>query len=217
MSLPFALPQRALNVLAIGCHSDDIEIGCGATLLTLLRARQDVQLTWVVLSAEGDRAAEAEASAADFLVSAAGSQIVIHAFRDGYFPYAGAEVKDAFESLKRLPEPDLIFTHAGDDRHQDHRVASELTWNTFRRHMILEYEIPKYDDDVGNPSVFVPIADDLAARKIELLRRHFRSQGQKHWFDDELFLGLLRLRGMQANHPTRYAEAFYCRKLTLDL
>jgi LmbE family N-acetylglucosaminyl deacetylase len=217
MSVPFALPERALHVLAIGCHSDDIEIGCGATLLTLLGSRPDLHVTWVVLSAEGGRAEVARASAADFLAGAAGHEVVVHDFRDGYFPYGGGDVKDAFEALKGRPDPDLIFTHSEHDRHQDHRLAAELTWNTFRRHQILEYEIPKYDGDIGNPGVFVPIADDVAARKVELLRAHFASQGRKHWFDDELFLGLLRLRGMQANSPTRYAEAFYCRKLTLAL
>jgi LmbE family N-acetylglucosaminyl deacetylase len=203
------------QLLLIGCHSDDIEIGCGGTLLTLLAARPDVSVTWVVLSADGQRADEARASAESFLHGAKQSKVIVHGFRDGFLPYHGAEVKDFFETLKNEPDPDLIFTHFEGDRHQDHRLACELTWNTFRRHLIFEYEIPKYDGDVGNPGVFVALDEATARRKIELVHEHFATQGTKHWFDEELFLGLLRLRGMQANEPTRFAEAFHCRKLTL--
>jgi LmbE family N-acetylglucosaminyl deacetylase len=213
----FPLPAESPHVLAIGCHADDIEIGCGGTLLTLLAARSDVRVTWVVLAAQGARAAEAEASAQAFLAGARDTSVVVEPFRDGFLPYVGASVKEAFERLKDLPEPDLILTHSELDRHQDHRLASELTWNTFRRHLILEYEIPKYDGDLGNPGVFVPLTEEVARRKVDLLRAHFATQGDKHWFDEELFLGLLRLRGMQANEPTRYAEAFHARKLTLGL
>jgi LmbE family N-acetylglucosaminyl deacetylase len=217
MPVGFPLPADSPHVLAIGCHADDIEIGCGGTLLTLLASRADVQVTWVVLAAQGPRAAEAEASANAFLAGARETSVVVESFRDGFLPYVGADVKDAFERLKALPDPDLILTHSELDRHQDHRLASELTWNTFRRHLILEYEIPKYDGDLGNPGVFVPLTEDVARRKVELLREHFATQGEKHWFDEELFLGLLRLRGMQANEPTRYAEAFHARKLTLGV
>lgn len=217
MQVDLALPADSPHVLAIGCHADDIEIGCGGTILSLLRKRSDVRVTWVVLAASGDRAAEAEASARAFLEGAGEAEVVVNGFRDAYLPYLGPAVKEAFERLKERPAPDLVFTHSEHDRHQDHRLASELTWNTFRRHLILEYEIPKYDGDIGNPGVFVAIDEDVARRKIELLRRHFVTQGDKHWFDEELFLGLLRLRGMQANAPLRYAEAFSCRKLTLAL
>jgi LmbE family N-acetylglucosaminyl deacetylase len=201
--------------LAIGCHPDDIEIGCGGTLLTLLEARDDVSVTWVVLAAAGDRADEAEASARSFLTGARDSTVIVESFRDGFLPYLGPAVKEFFERLKGNAEPDLVLTHCERDRHQDHRLVAELTWNTFRRHLIFEYEIPKYDGDLANPGVFVPLSEQTAQRKVELLREHFVSQGTKHWFDEELFLGLLRLRGMQANEPTRYAEAFQCRKLTL--
>ena len=216
MPLPFPLLGERPHVLAIGCHSDDIEIGCGGTLLTLLAARPDVRLTWVVLGAAGDRADEARASAEAFLGGAAEHEVVVEGHRDGFFPYPGDAVKDSFERLKGLAfgDPALIFTHTEHDRHQDHRLAADLTWNTFRNHLILEYEVPKYDGDLGNPSVFVPVGDDVVQRKLDLLREHFGTQSGKHWFDDEVFRGLMRVRGMQANEPTRYAEAFYCRKLT---
>ena len=202
-------PER---VLAIGCHADDVEIGCGATLLALTRAHPGISVTWVVLAAAGRRGDEAKASARDFLADAGSSDVRVHEFRDGFLPYLGGEVKDVFESLKPV-EPDLVLTHARDDLHQDHRLACELTWNTFRDHLILEYEIPKYDGDLGAPNVFVPIDESLADEKLRLLREHYGSQAGKHWFDEELFRGLLRLRGMES--ATRYAEAFTCRKLTV--
>jgi LmbE family N-acetylglucosaminyl deacetylase len=208
-----AAPRR---VLALGCHADDIEIGCGATLLALSRGVPSLEVTWVVLAAAGGRENEARESAAAFLgeVSAA---VVVHDFRDGFFPYLGGAVKEAFEALKQLPEPDLVFTHTRDDLHQDHRLACELTWNTFRDHLILEYEIPKYDGDLGRPNVFVPVPADLAREKARLVVSAFPSQQQKHWFDEELFLGLMRLRGVEAHAPSGYAEAFTCRKLSLAL
>jgi LmbE family N-acetylglucosaminyl deacetylase len=215
MTLQLLDSDRAPHVLAIGCHADDIEIGCGGTLLTLLEQRDDVSVTWVVLAAAGDRAGEAEASARSFLAGARESNVIVESFRDGFLPYLGPSVKESFERLKSDVEPDLILTHTESDQHQDHRLVAELTWNTFRRHLIFEYEIPKYDGDLVNPGVFVPLSEETAQRKVALLHEHFVSQGAKHWFDEELFLGLLRLRGMQANEPTRYAEAFHCRKLTL--
>jgi len=203
------------RVLAIGCHCDDVEIGCGGTLLWLARERPDLEVTLVVLSANGARADEARASAAAFLAGfERPPRLVFHTFRDGFLPYEGAPVKEAFEALKEI-EPDLVLTHTRDDLHQDHRLACELTWNTFRDHLILEYEIPKYDGDLGSPNVFVPLGEDLVRRKAELLVEHFPSQAGKHWFSEELFLGLLRIRGMEASSPTRYAEAFTCRKLLL--
>jgi LmbE family N-acetylglucosaminyl deacetylase len=200
------------RVLAIGSHPDEVEIGCGGTILSLTRAHPDVVVSWVVLTADGGRADEAHASAEAFLADASESDVSVHAFRDGFLPYAGDAVKEVFEALKPF-EPDLVLTHARSDLHQDHRLACELTWNTFRDHVILEYEIPKYDGDLGTPNVFVPLSDDLVEEKLRLLRAHYSSQTEKHWFDDELFRGLMRVRGMES--ATRYAEAFTCRKLSL--
>jgi LmbE family N-acetylglucosaminyl deacetylase len=206
-------PLRRL--LAVGCHADDIEIGCGGTILALTRAHPGLHVTWVVLSARGERADEARASASAFLAAAAGGvDVRTYEFRDGFLPYLGLEVKEVFESLKPV-DPDVVLTHTRFDLHQDHRLACELTWNTFRDHLILEYEVPKYDGDLGTPNVFVPLDADVVEEKLRLLRVHFHSQSSKHWFDDELFLGLMRLRGMEARSPSRFAEAFTCRKLTL--
>jgi len=207
-------PQR---VLALGSHSDDIEIGCGGTLLALTRAQPKLEVTWVVLGAQGVREDEARASASAFLESAGEANVIVHAFRDGFFPYVGPQVKDLFEELKALVQPDIIFTHARHDLHQDHRLVCELTWNTWRDHLILEYEIPKYDGDLGTPNVFVPLSEELAREKAELVLRLFGSQGEKHWFDQELFLGLMRVRGMEGRSPSGYAEAFTCRKLSLGI
>lgn len=200
------------RVLAVGCHADDIEIGCGATLLAVTRAQPEVAVTWVVLAAAGERADEARAGAEAFLVEAGSTDVLVHDFRDGFLPYSGGAVKDAFESLKPV-DPDLVFTHARADLHQDHRLACELTWNTFRDHLVLEYEIPKYDGDLGTPNVFVPLSEEQVDEKLRLIRDTYGSQAGKHWFDDELFRSLLRLRGMEA--ATRYAEAFTCPKLSL--
>jgi LmbE family N-acetylglucosaminyl deacetylase len=204
------------RVLAIGCHSDDVEIGCGGTILSLTRARDDLEVTWVVLGADGDREAEARASAESFLDGAAKSEILVHGFRDAFMPYHGASVKEAFEELKRT-EPDLVLTHTRDDRHQDHRLACELTWNTFRDHLILEYEVPKWDGDLGRPNVYVPLADDVVAKKLELVLRHFPTQAGKHWYDEETFRGLMRLRGLECAASSRYAEAFYSPKAVLGM
>jgi LmbE family N-acetylglucosaminyl deacetylase len=215
---PFSLgtsQATPLRILAIGCHPDDIEIGCGGTLLTLLERRPEAEVTWVVLSADGSRRDEAEASARQVLAGASAVDLRIESFRDGFFPHRSEEVKDWFENLKTSIDPAVIFTHTEHDRHQDHRLVSELTWNTFRRHLILEYEVPKYDGDLGSPNVFVPIDPTVAARKLELIQEHFTSQAAKQWFDEELLLSLLRIRGIEASPPTRYAEAFYCRKLSL--
>jgi LmbE family N-acetylglucosaminyl deacetylase len=207
-----ALARPIERVLAIGCHADDIEIGCGGTLIALTRAHPGLAITWVVLAAPGERAGEARASAETFLADAAESDVQVHEFRDGFLPYLGAEVKDVFEGLK-VVQPDLVFTHTRHDLHQDHRLACELTWNTLRNHLILEYEIPKYDGDLGSPNVFVPLEEAVVEEKLRILREHYPSQRGKHWFDDELFRGLMRLRGMES--ATRYAEAFTGRKLTL--
>jgi LmbE family N-acetylglucosaminyl deacetylase len=204
-----------LKLLAIGAHSDDIEIGCGGTILKLIEEGSVSEFCWVVLTGETKRAAEAGQSADALLGDLPGKHVILKDFRDGYFPYDGAEIKGFFEELKRELSPDIVFTHQRHDLHQDHRVTCELTWNTFRNNLILEYEIPKYDGDVGAPNCFVPLQESLCRKKIEHLMTHFGSQVSKRWFKEDLFSGLLRLRGMECNSPTSYAEAFYCRKAVL--
>lgn len=206
------LAREVEKLLVVGCHPDDVEIGAGGTILSLLRARPDVRVTWVVLAASPERHAEARACAEAFLTGASDADVRIHDFRDGFLPYSGGAVKEVFEGLKDV-EPDLVLTHARHDLHQDHRLACELTWNTFRRHLILEYEIPKYDGDLGAPNLFVPLGDDVVDEKLRLLVAHHRSQQGKHWFDDDLFRSLMRLRGMECG--ARHAEAFTARKLLL--
>jgi LmbE family N-acetylglucosaminyl deacetylase len=203
------------QVLVIGCHADDAEIGCGGTLLTLTRSNPDVEVDWVVLAASGERAAEARASAGAFLADAAVSRVEVHGFRDGFLPYVGGEVKELFEDLKSRIDPQLVLTHTRHDLHQDHRLACELTWNTFRDQLILEYEIPKMDGDLGTPNVFVPLTEAIVEEKLTLLERHFPSQSNKHWFDRDTFSGLMRLRGLEAVAPGRFAEAFIGRKVVL--
>jgi LmbE family N-acetylglucosaminyl deacetylase len=203
------------RVLAIGCHADDIEIGCGGTILHLIETLPSVEVWWVVLSARGERAEEVHRSADAFLAGAADRRIFVREFRDGFFPYDGGEIKDFFESLKPQISPDLIFTHNRKDLHQDHRVASELTWNTFRNHLILEYEVPKYDGDFGSPNVFFHLSEAITNRKVENLLAYFSTQRDRRWFTEDLFLSTLRIRGMESNSPTRYAEAFYGRKVVL--
>jgi len=213
--LRLAEPGQRLSVLCLGAHSDDIEIGVGATLLEWQTAGVRLDVLWCVLSANGLREGEARASAADFLEGTERGRIEVHHFRDGFFPAQSAEIKSWFEQLKGRIQPDVIFTHCGDDAHQDHRETSQLTWNTFRDHLILEYEIPKWDGDLGRPNVYMPIAAATMARKVELLVRHFGTQRSKHWFDEETFRGLARLRAMECRAPDRYAEAFHARKMTL--
>ena len=204
------------RLLAIGAHSDDLEIGCGGTILALGDGNSEIAVHWVVLAAPGARADEARASAEALLASAGECTIEIHAFRDGYLPHTAAEVKDTFEDLKARFDPELVLTHARDDLHQDHRLACELTWNTFRDHLILEYEIPKWDGDVGRPNVYVPLTADQAEAKLALLDRHFGSQRGKDWYDPDVFRGLMRIRGMECRAPSGLAEAFVGRKLTID-
>lgn len=200
-----------LRVLCLGAHSDDIEIGCGGLILSLAQQVPDLHVDWVVFSAAAARGKEARAAAKLFLTGVASSKVTLHTFRDGFFPHQ-PRIKETFESFKRLAPPDLILTHYRDDRHQDHRVLSDLTWNTFRDHWILEYEIPKYDGDLGSPNVFVPLDKDTCLRKTEYLTRSFGTQRDKHWFTEETFLGLMRLRGLESRAPSGYAEAFYSRK-----
>lgn len=203
------------RVLALGAHADDIEIGCGATLLALTRGRPGIEVTWVVLGATGEREIEARRSAETFLANTGSATVAIHGFQDGYFPYVGSALKDVFEELKARVDPDVIFTHTRNDLHQDHRVVCELTWNTWRDHLVLEYEIPKYDGDIASPNAFVPVSRELASEKARLILDAFPSQGGKHWFDEELFLALMRIRGMETASRTGFAEGFICRKLSL--
>jgi LmbE family N-acetylglucosaminyl deacetylase len=209
---PEAAPAR---MLAIGAHPDDIEIGCAGTLLKLIEQAAVSEVRWVVLSGKGERADEARRSAEALLDGLPQSQVVVCDFPDGFFPYEGQRIKDFFEQLKRDFSPDVVFTHQRADLHQDHRLSCELTWNTFRDHLILEYEVPKYDGDMSAPNTFVPLEDHLRRRKIDHLMSHFGSQASKHWFREELFSSLLRLRGMECNSPSSYAEAFFCRKAVL--
>jgi LmbE family N-acetylglucosaminyl deacetylase len=203
-----------LTVLCLGAHCDDIEIGCGGTLLHLKALFPRLRFHWVVFSATGARSKEA-AKAAELFTAGCEKQIVFKNFRDGFLPYSGAEVKESFEELKGQLNPDLILTHWCGDAHQDHRLLSELTWNTFRNHLILEYEIPKYDGDMGRPNVFVPLEAPFYENKVDNLFAAFESQRTKRWFDRETFLGLMRIRGMESNSPSGYAEAFHARKLVL--
>jgi LmbE family N-acetylglucosaminyl deacetylase len=203
------------RLLCLGAHSDDIEIGCGGTILALLERYDHVIVNWAVFSSTEVRAREARDSADAFLTCAQEKKVVVKDYRDGFFPFLGGQIKEEFEALKREFHPDLVFTHYRDDRHQDHRLISDLTWNTFRNHVILEYEVPKYDGDLGQPNFFFPLEDSVCSRKIQIIIESFRSQRQKQWFDEQTFLAILRLRGMEANSPTRHAEAFYCRKAVL--
>ena len=204
-----------LRVLCLGAHSDDIEIGCGATILELMATRA-VDVTWVVFSGNADREREARKGARLFLSRANRADVVVQKFRDGFFPFVGADIKEFFETLA-AKAPDVIFTHCRHDRHQDHRLISDLTWNTFRNHTVLEYEIPKYDGDLGSPNLFVPVSRANAARKVRYLQSAFATQRDRHWFADETFMGLMRVRGLECRAPQLYAEAFYSRKVVLDV
>ena len=210
--LPLRAGDGPLKLLAIGAHSDDIEIGCGGTILKLIEQGTVSEVCWVVLTGETTRATEAAQSAEALLGDAPDTRVILKDFRDGYFPYEGARIKDFFEALKGEFAPDVVLTHQRSDLHQDHRVVCELTWNTFRDHLILEYEIPKYDGDTGAPNLFVALDESLCRKKIDHLMTHFASQRPKHWFKEDLFSGLMRLRGMECNSPTSFAEGFYCRK-----
>ena len=212
----FAGAGERLAVLCIGAHSDDIEIGAGATILGWIDRGVRLDVHWAVLSGIGPRAAEAHASANEFLANAARAVVDLAAFQDGFFPYQGAEIKIWFEALRRRTSPDVILCHWRHDAHQDHREVSNLTWNTFRDHTILEYEIPKWDGDIGQPNVYIPANRALMERKTQLLHDHFGSQRSKDWFNGETFMGLGRLRGMECRAPDGFAEAFHGRKLTVQ-
>jgi LmbE family N-acetylglucosaminyl deacetylase len=203
------------SILCLGSHSDDIEIGCGGTILRLAAQYPGCLFHWVVFSAIGVREEEARRAAHLFTGPSGPRGLQLKKFQDGFMPYNGADVKAVFEELKQAVTPDIILTHNRDDGHQDHRLIAELTWNTFRDHLILEYEIPKYDGDMGRPSVFVPLESDVSERKVRFIMDAFESQRSNRWFQAETFFSLMRLRGMECNAPSGYAEAFYCRKLVL--
>lgn len=212
LSFPAGVP---LSIVCLGAHSDDIEIGAAGTILRLLRRHPGSTIRWVVFSGSGVRAEEARASVDDLLEGAAAVELTLFDLRESYFPYESG-VKDAFELLKAGQQPDVVLTHARSDRHQDHRVVSDLTWNTWRNNVVLEYEIPKYDGDLGSPNLFVPLDPELVARKLDHLDRHFQSQADRLWYDRETFAGLMRLRGVECQAPAGFAEAFHARKLVLD-
>jgi LmbE family N-acetylglucosaminyl deacetylase len=207
--------SRGPQVLCLGCHSDDIEIGCGGTVLRLAEQYPDSVFHWVVFSAAGTRGAEAQRAAEMFVPRERLRGPILKTFPDGFLPFVGADVKAVFEDLKKTVSPDLVFTHNRKDAHQDHRLVAEMTWNTFRDHMILEYEIPKYDGDMGQPNSFVPLSSEICQKKIHSILTAFQTQHGKRWFEEETFRSLMRLRGMECNSPSGYAEAFYCRKMVL--
>lgn len=209
-------PRVAFRVLCIGAHSDDLEIGCAGTVLTWLGARPAVDVTWVVLSAGGERGDEARRSAKRLLKGAVNSRVILGDFRDGFLPAQYVEAKEFFETLKSSADPDVILTHHLQDRHQDHRFAAELTWNTWRDHLILEYEIPKFEGDLGQPNAYVPVSARVARRKVAHLGRHFASQRGRSWFREETFLALMRVRGVECRSSSGFAEAFHARKMVLQ-
>jgi len=204
--------NRVRKILCLGAHCDDIEIGCGGTILRLTQENRDLEFHWVVFSSNPARKREALKAAGLFLRNAGRSRVLVRSFSDSFFPYEGKKIKEFFASIQKAFQPDLIFTHYRDDLHQDHRLISELTWNAFRNHLILEYEIPKYDGDLGAPNFFVGLDDELCAAKVQHVLSSFRSQSAKHWFTEDTFRALLRIRGVESNGQGRYAEGFYCRK-----
>ena len=213
--IPALRAESKLSLLCLGAHSDDIEIGCGGTILRLLQTYKNCDVTWVVFSAKAQRRQEAVSSAKRFLKDARTTTVITKSFKESFFPYRGEPIKSCFEELKLLSQPDLIFTHFRHDLHQDHRVICELTWNTFRKHQILEYEIPKYDGDLGQPNVFVSLTQALCEKKVKYLMDGFSTQRSRQWFTKDTFYSLLRLRGIESSGLEKYAEAFYGRKIVL--
>jgi len=214
MMIPFQLGQLK-TILCLGAHADDIEIGCGGTILELVAARPSIEVHWVVLSGDSRRAAEALRGAERFLQEAERKNILVEGFRDGFFPYEGKEIKEYFHRLQQKVAPDLIFTHRREDVHQDHRLVAELTWNAFRNHLIVEYEIPKYEGDLGTPNVFAPLSADTCRAKVGAIVDCFQTQHGKPWFSPETLWSLLRLRGLECHSPSAFAEGLYCRKAIL--
>jgi LmbE family N-acetylglucosaminyl deacetylase len=212
---PGSSPSAPLAILCLGAHADDIEIGCGGTILRLLAERPGSTIHWVVFASTPEREREARASAAAFTSAAREASVRVEHFRESYFPSVMTEIKDAFEALKREVRPDLVFCHRREDMHQDHRTVAELTWNTFRNHLVLEYEISKYEGDLGHPNLFVPLPRAVAERKVELLLHHFPSQAGRAWWRADTFHGLMSVRAVECNAPEGRAEAFHARKLVL--
>jgi LmbE family N-acetylglucosaminyl deacetylase len=211
------LGKRPLQILCLGAHSDDIEIGCGGTILHLIESQPSTRVDWVVFSGSTSRRREALRSAGLFLKGTRSKNITVRSHHDGFFPYVGMKIKQDFERLKKRINPDLVFTHYRHDLHQDHRLLNELTWNTFRDHLVLEYEIPKYDGDLGSPNVFSPLKESTCQKKAAFLQQAFRTQASKKWFSNDTFLALMRLRGVEASSPTGFAEAFYGRKVSMQI
>ena len=207
--------DKPLSILCLGAHCDDIEIGCGGTVLRLLAERPGSTVTWLALASNAAREWEARGSAAVFVEGAASADIIVERFRDGYFPSQFSDIKELFETTKGRVKPDLILTHHRHDRHQDHRMIAEMTWNTFRNHLVLEYEIPKYEGDLGQPNLFVPLPAAIAQKKIELILRHFKTQAGRGWFRAETFEAVMRLRGIECNAPEGLAEAFHANKIVI--
>jgi LmbE family N-acetylglucosaminyl deacetylase len=215
LEMKFFAGSKEPKILCLGAHSDDIEIGCGGTILKLIGAAPKAEFRWIVFSGNKLRHDEALQSASAYLNPVDEKQIDIHSFRESYFPFIGAQIKDCFEKVKSEYDPDIIFTHCASDAHQDHILISKLTLNTFRNHMIIEYEIPKYDGDLGNPNVFVHLDESIVRKKIAIICTIFQTQTNKLWFSEESFRSLLRIRGIESNSPTNYAEGFYCHKMIL--
>lgn len=210
-----AAGRARLDLLCLGAHSDDLEIGCAGTVLRWLAEVPQVHVTWVVLSAPGARAEEARRSAQALLQGAASVEVVLGDFADAQFPAELPRLKAFLGDLGRRTAPDVILTHRLEDRHQDHRTVAELTWQTWRDHLILEYEIPKYEGDLGQPNVYVPLSDAVARRKVAHLMAHFGSQRAKGWFAEATFLGLMALRGIECRAPEGHAEGLHARKVVL--
>lgn len=206
-------PNDKLIILCLGAHCDDIEIGCGGTILRLIKEYPQLAISWIVFSSDQQRAEEAYSSADAFLQDVNEQKVIIKEFQNGYFPFIGAHIKDYFEQLKQALSPDIIFTHYRNDLHQDHRLINELTWNTFRNHLVLEYEIPKYDGDLGSPNFFVELDETTSTRKVDNIIGIYKTQLDKQWFSRDTFVSILRLRGVESNAFQHYAEAFYCRKI----
>jgi LmbE family N-acetylglucosaminyl deacetylase len=203
------------SVLAVGAHADDIEIGAGGLLLELAAAWPRLEITWVVLSGDEQRSAEARSSAAGVLGEDARLTVETYDYQERYFPHL-PELKERFDDLAGRVDPDLVIAPRLEDRHQDHRTVAELVWQAFRDHLVLEYEIVKYEGDLGQPNVFVPLAESTAERKIEHILAAYPSQADHRWFSDATFRSILRLRGVECNAPSGYAEAFTARKLVAD-
>ncbi|UCH01644.1 MAG: PIG-L family deacetylase [Candidatus Bathyarchaeota archaeon] len=209
----FFIEKRKPKILCLGAHPDDIEIGCGGTVLKIISDLPEAQFYWVVFSGDDNRAKEAKQSANVFLKGVESKTIIVNDFKESYFPFFGVNIKDFFEKLKQKFSPDLVFTHCGNDAHQDHRLLSHLTWNTFRNNFILEYEIHKYDGDLGNPNLYSYLNEAFVQKKVKTICKVFQSQNRKPWFSEDTFKSILRIRGVESNSPNGYAEAFYCRKI----